>query len=60
MCVRACVHYVYSKWLKVEPANWRFCEPVYDLQFAPNIGRSVHRLAVASRNAHVFQLKPIR
>ena len=47
-----------SKWARVEP--FRFAEPVFDLQFAPNIGRSTHRLAVASRFAHIFQLKPVR
>uniref|UniRef100_A0A915KPV2 superoxide dismutase n=1 Tax=Romanomermis culicivorax TaxID=13658 RepID=A0A915KPV2_ROMCU len=44
------------KWIKVEPQSF-FTDPVYDLEFANNIGRSYHLLAVASKNVHIFQLK---
>uniref|UniRef100_A0A8C4Q4M0 SEH1-like (S. cerevisiae) n=1 Tax=Eptatretus burgeri TaxID=7764 RepID=A0A8C4Q4M0_EPTBU len=35
-------------------------EPVHDLAFAPNLGRSCHLLAIASRDVRIIQLKPLR
>jgi len=45
------------KWLKVE-AIAGATDPVHDLSFAPNFGRSYHLLAIASRDVKVVSLKP--
>lgn len=34
-------------------------DPVHDIAFAPNMGRSYHILAVASKYVHILNLKPI-
>jgi len=46
------------KWVKVE-AIVGATEPVHDLAFAPNFGRSYHLLAIASRDVKIVSLKPI-
>ncbi|ESO97844.1 hypothetical protein LOTGIDRAFT_209001 [Lottia gigantea] len=46
------------KWKKVEIITV-LTEPVHDLAFAPNLGRSYHTLAVASKDLSIFSLKPI-
>lgn len=33
-------------------------EPVHDLAFAPNLGRSYHMLAVATKDVRIIVLKP--
>uniref|UniRef100_H3AFD6 SEH1 like nucleoporin n=1 Tax=Latimeria chalumnae TaxID=7897 RepID=H3AFD6_LATCH len=35
-------------------------DPVHDIAFAPNLGRSFHILAVATRDVRIFTLKPLR
>lgn len=46
------------KWAKTETlAN--VTDPVHDIAFAPNCGRSYHVLAVASKDVSIFNLKPI-
>ncbi len=35
-------------------------EAVYDVEFAPPVGRSFHLLAVASKNVTIFALKPLQ
>ncbi|XP_069813905.1 nucleoporin SEH1 isoform X1 [Dendropsophus ebraccatus] len=35
-------------------------DPVHDLAFAPNLGRSFHILAVASKDVRIFTMKPLR
>ncbi|GAB1610477.1 nucleoporin SEH1-like [Argonauta hians] len=35
-------------------------DPVHDLAFSPNFGRSYHLLAVASKDLYIFQMTPIR
>merc|ERR1719221_871319 len=45
------------RWLKVETLN-TMTEPVHDIAFAPNIGRSYHVLAVASKDLRIITLKP--
>ncbi|XP_048364489.1 centrosomal protein of 192 kDa [Sphaerodactylus townsendi] len=35
-------------------------DPVHDIAFAPNLGRSFHILAVATKDVRIFTLKPIR
>ncbi|BFZ12952.1 hypothetical protein BsWGS_15991 [Bradybaena similaris] len=47
------------KWQKVETI-FMVTEPVHDVRFAPNLGRSYHLLAVASRDLTIFSLKTIR
>lgn len=34
-------------------------EPVRDVAFSPNLGRSYHMIAVASKDVHIFSLKPL-
>nr|XP_060628711.1 centrosomal protein of 192 kDa [Anolis sagrei ordinatus] len=35
-------------------------DPVHDIAFAPNLGRSFHLLAVATKDVRIFTLKPLR
>ncbi|KPP74554.1 nucleoporin seh1-like [Scleropages formosus] len=35
-------------------------DPVHDLAFAPNLGRSFHVLAVATKDVRIFKLMPMR
>lgn len=35
-------------------------EPVHDVCFAPNLGRSYHLLAIASKDLSIISLKPLR
>ncbi|XP_067834277.1 nucleoporin SEH1 isoform X1 [Heptranchias perlo] len=35
-------------------------DPVHDIAFAPNLGRSFHILAVANKDVRIFTLKPLR
>jgi len=46
------------RWLKVETLN-TMTDPVHDIAFAPNIGRSYHVLAVASKDLRIITLKPL-
>lgn len=46
------------KWFKVEVIS-SVLEPVRDVAFSPNLGRSYHMLAVASKDVHIFSLKPL-
>jgi len=46
------------KWFKVEVIS-NVQEPVRDVAFSPNLGRSYHMLAVASKDVHIFSLKPL-
>lgn len=45
------------RWTRTETIN-SITDPVHDLAFAPNVGRSYHILAVASKNVHIFNIKP--
>lgn len=45
------------RWVKTETIN--VSEPVHDISFAPNVGRSYHMLAIASKDVSIFNLKPI-
>ncbi|KAG5670547.1 hypothetical protein PVAND_000801 [Polypedilum vanderplanki] len=45
------------RWTKTESIN--VTEPVHSIEFAPNVGRSYHILAVASKDVSIFNLKPI-
>lgn len=46
------------KWAKTETLT-NVTDPVHDVAFAPNCGRSYHVLAVASKDVSIFNLKPI-
>ncbi|KAM4053255.1 LOW QUALITY PROTEIN: nucleoporin SEH1-A-like [Anomaloglossus baeobatrachus] len=35
-------------------------DPIQDIDFAPNLGRSYHILAVASKDVRIFTIKPLR
>lgn len=45
------------RWAKTETINVQ--EEVHDVAFAPSLGRSFHILAVASKELHIYNLKPI-
>ncbi|PVD21500.1 hypothetical protein C0Q70_19674 [Pomacea canaliculata] len=47
------------KWNKVETVVM-VAEPVHDVCFAPNLGRSYHLLAIASKDLSIISLKPLR
>jgi len=46
------------RWLKVETFS-TITDPVHDIAFAPNIGRSYHVLAVASKDLRIITLRPL-
>ena len=59
MClVTQCCRCDTRKWFKVEVIS-TVTEPVRDVAFCPNLGRSYHMLAVASKDVHIFSLKPL-
>lgn len=45
-----------GKWAKTESIN--VCDPVHDIAFAPNVGRSYHILAVASKDLYIYSIAP--
>lgn len=45
------------RWAKTETIDVK--DEVHDVNFAPSIGRSFHILAVASKELHIFNLKPV-
>uniref|UniRef100_H0ZGW0 SEH1 like nucleoporin n=2 Tax=Taeniopygia guttata TaxID=59729 RepID=H0ZGW0_TAEGU len=47
------------KYAKAE-ALMTVSDPVHDIAFAPNLGRSFHILAVATKDVRIFTLKPLR
>ena len=51
-------HHASRRWLKVETFSG-MTDPVHDVAFAPNIGRSYHVLAIASKELKIISLKPI-
>lgn len=46
------------RWAKTETIA-SVTDEVHDLAFAPSLGRSYHILAVASKELHIFSIKPI-
>jgi len=46
------------RWQRVETFS-NITEPVHDIAFAPNIGRSYHVLAVGSKDLRIITLKPL-
>ncbi|XP_076470749.1 nucleoporin SEH1-like isoform X1 [Babylonia areolata] len=47
------------KWNKVESLS-TVTDPVFDISFAPNVGRSYHLLAIASKDLYIVSIKPLR
>ncbi|GFO07054.1 hypothetical protein PoB_003355900 [Plakobranchus ocellatus] len=47
------------RWEKVETI-FKVTEPVHDVRFAPNLGRSYHLLAVAAKDLTILSLKNIK
>ncbi|KAL5467666.1 hypothetical protein EMCRGX_G031929 [Ephydatia muelleri] len=46
------------KWQKIQSIVGSVFDPIHDVAFAPNLGRSYHVLAVASKDVDVFHLVP--
>lgn len=46
------------RWVKTETLG-NVVEPVHDISFAPNLGRSFHLLAVATKDVEIFQITPL-
>lgn len=47
-----------GKWTKTESVNVN--DPVHDISFAPNVGRSFHILGIASKDLHIYSICPAR
>ncbi|KAK7070629.1 Nucleoporin SEH1 [Halocaridina rubra] len=47
------------KWNRVETLI-NVVDPVHDIAFAPNLGRSYHLLGIATKDVRIFTLKPIK
>ena len=52
------VQFAIRKWGKVETIS-TVTDAVRDVAFAPNVGRSYHMLAVASKELVIYTLKPL-
>ena len=46
------------KWLRIETLN-AITEPVHDVEFAPNLGRSYHLLGIACNDVKIATLEPL-
>lgn len=49
---------VFRKWTKVETIV-AVTDPVHDVAFAPNLGRSYHLLSIASKELKIISLAPL-
>lgn len=47
------------KWTKIATLMG-ITDPVHDVAFAPNVGRSRHLLAIASKDIHIVAMKPLK
>lgn len=47
------------QWTKIETIV-NVTEPVHDIAFAPNLGRSFHILGIASRDVRIVNLTPVQ
>ncbi|XP_003395291.1 nucleoporin SEH1 isoform X1 [Bombus affinis] len=45
------------RWTKTQTLN--IIDPIHDIAFAPNLGRSFHTLAIASKDVQIIILKPM-
>lgn len=52
-------HCFYRKYAKAETLM-TVTDAVHDIAFAPNLGRSFHVLAIATKDVRIFKLVPIR
>lgn len=43
-----------GKWAKTESIN--VSDPVHDISFAPNVGRSYHILGIASKDLYIYSI----
>ena len=48
----------FRKWTKVETIN-TITDPIRDLAFSPNLGRSYHMLAIAAKEVSLLMIKPL-
>lgn len=46
------------RWTKLETIS-SITEPVHDIAFSPNLGRSFHILAVATKDVRIINLTPV-
>ncbi|XP_051159511.1 nucleoporin SEH1-A isoform X1 [Leptopilina boulardi] len=46
------------RWTKTETLS-NIVDPVHDIAFAPNLGRSFHTLAIATKDVRIITLKPM-
>ncbi|KAG7203142.1 hypothetical protein KM043_010262 [Ampulex compressa] len=47
------------RWTKTETLS-NVVDPVHDIAFAPNLGRSFHTLAIATKDVRIITLKPMQ
>ncbi|XP_011298600.1 nucleoporin seh1-A [Fopius arisanus] len=47
------------RWTKTETLS-NVVDPVHDIAFSPNLGRSFHTLAIATKDVRIVSLKPIQ
>lgn len=47
------------RWTKIETIS-SITEPVHDLAFSPNLGRSYHVLAIATKDVRILNLTPVK
>ncbi|XP_015589497.1 nucleoporin SEH1-A [Cephus cinctus] len=47
------------RWTKTETLS-NVVDPVHDIAFAPNLGRSFHTLAIATKDVRIITLKPVQ
>lgn len=45
------------RWTKTQTLS--IVDPIHDIAFAPNLGRSFHTLAIASKDVQIITLKPL-
>lgn len=45
------------RWMKAETLS-SITDAVYDIAFAPNLGRNFHTLAIATKDVRIVTLKP--
>lgn len=46
------------RWTRIETLNG-ITDPVHDISFSPNLGRSYHLLAVATKDVRIISLTPV-
>ena len=46
------------RWTKTETLS-SVTDPVHDISFAPNLGRSYHMLAIATKDVRIISIKPL-